>query len=238
MKFYLVEVVEPSRYTGYYHDEHKWGLPGVCCPTCGHVGGTAGLAYPCVDLSGLPEAPVLEEAWLEKNFERYVHLRELVRPFVPAGALLKPGATFGPLVGPASGTFSPITVCFDWMMLVWPEALAALQAEGVRGLKGCLTAMRFRQKSRPELLELQIESSGVLHEDCIPPGKAEPCPACYESSFRRPEHSFLKLDSLPSDRDIFRLANFSTMVVVTERFVTAVQRLGIEEVNFRELPVR
>ncbi|AKQ69837.1 hypothetical protein A176_006749 [Myxococcus hansupus] len=44
--------------------------------------------------------------------------------------------------------------------------------------------------------------------------------------------------SLPSDVDIFRLANFTTMIVGTDRFVDAVKRLGLPGLSAEELPVR
>ncbi|KFE71134.1 hypothetical protein DB31_3264 [Hyalangium minutum] len=38
---------------------------------------------------------------------------------------------------------------------------------------------------------------------------------------------------------MFRLANFMTMIIGTERFVEAVRRLGYEQdIAFRELPAR
>lgn len=98
--------------------------------------------------------------------------------------------------------------------------------------------MRFRQRNPPELLELQIEVAGLLHESCIPPGKSVPCAACKLYRFSWPEPQLLSLSSIPSECDIFRLANFTTTIVVTERLVGAVQRLGLEDVAFQELPVR
>ena len=41
--------------------------------------------------------------------------------------------------------------------------------EGLRGLLGARTELRWRQKNPPQMLELQVESLGRLHPDCIPP---------------------------------------------------------------------
>jgi uncharacterized double-CXXCG motif protein len=125
----------------------------------------------------------------------------------------------------------------DWMPLIRREALEQLQAEGVRGLLGCRAELRFRQKNAPELLELQIEPRGLLHPDCLPE-RPPPCEKCGRDSFTRPEHPILDAASLPKDRDVFRLANFMTLVIGSERFVDAVRRLGIDEAAFRELPMR
>jgi hypothetical protein len=44
--------------------------------------------------------------------------------------------------------------------------------------------------------------------------------------------------SLPEHLDLFRLANFETTLVGTERFVNAVRQLGLDGIECRELPVR
>ncbi len=76
-----------------------------------------------------------------------------------------------------------------------------------------LTELRFRQKNPPELLELEV----------LPRG----------------EEPILEAASLPQDLDLFRLSDFTTVLVGTERFVEAVRRLGFEQdILFRELPVR
>jgi hypothetical protein len=45
--------------------------------------------------------------------------------------------------------------------------------------------------------------------------------------------------SLPQDLDVFRVGDFGTVLVGSERFVEAVRRLGFEQdILFRELPLR
>ncbi|QRN96746.1 hypothetical protein JRI60_48520 [Archangium violaceum] len=247
MKFYGLELPErfrgqgPSKpdawpYTGVYTAFHKWKLPGVNCPACRAIWG-GGPAYPGADLSGLPEAKKLEEAYLEEDFAEFERLRELVRPLVPVGALLEPGSKFGPLVGSARGTFAQLFMIHD-DLLIRREALEQLRAEGIRGLNAFRTQLRFRQKQAPELLELQIEPHGLLHRDCIPPGKAEPCAKCGRYDFSLPGKPLLDRASLPEHLDLFRLANFTTVIVASEHLVKAIRRLGFEEVSIRELPLR
>jgi uncharacterized double-CXXCG motif protein len=190
-----------------------------------------------VDLSGLAGHQKMERGRLEEDFTEYERLRERVRPFVPAGTHLRPGTVFGPLVGTARGSFGQLVMQYGWELLIRREALEQLQAEGLRGLKGCGTQLRFRQKNAPELLDLQIEPHGLLHPDCLPE-RPPPCSRCGRDGFSRPEQPLLDAASLPEDRDLFRLTNFLTMLIGTERFVDTVRRLGFEEVAFRELPVR
>ncbi|NMO14791.1 hypothetical protein HPC49_17310 [Pyxidicoccus fallax] len=225
-----------ARYGGYVDATHRWGLPGASCHTCGVTWSSTGHDYPCVDLSQLPERAEFETPRPEP-FTEFSRLRELVRPLAPPNVELPPGTGFGPLTGRASGKLA----AFEWLtsvVLVRRDALEQLQTAGVRGLLGCGTALRFRQKNPPELLELQIEPRGRLHPDCIPPDEPPPCPTCGRFALARPDDPVLDEASLPTDRDLFRVGNFATMVIGTERFVDAVRRLELDGITFRELPTR
>ncbi|KFE61086.1 hypothetical protein DB31_4521 [Hyalangium minutum] len=173
---------------------------------------------------------------VEKDYAEFERLREQVRPWAPPGARLRAGAAFGPLNGSAQGEFGPLVMAYPWELLMKPEALARLQAEGMRGLKGCRTALRFRKKNPPELLEMELLSWGRFHPDCLPE-RPPPCPRCGIESFDLPEHPILATSTLPQNLDLFRLE--WALIIGTERFVEAVQRLGLEhDLTFRELPVR
>ncbi|NMO20506.1 hypothetical protein HPC49_45860 [Pyxidicoccus fallax] len=225
-----------EKYGGEAHGAHKWKLPGVQCHSCGATWGDVGHAYPCVDLSRLPEHREFEKSRPEP-FSEFSRLRELVRPLAPPEAVLPPATRFGPLVGTAFGRLAP----FVWnaeVLLVHRDPLERLQAEGVRGLSACPTALRFRQKNPPELLELQVEPRGRLHPDCIPPDVPPPCTTCGRFGISRPDEPILEAASLPGDRDLFRVGNFATMVIGTERFKDAVLRLNLDGITFRELPTR
>jgi uncharacterized double-CXXCG motif protein len=113
-----------------------------------------------------------------------------------------------------------------------------LQAEGVRGLHGCRTELRFRQKNPPQLLELQLEPHGRLHPDCLPPDLPPPCATCGRLGLTRPDAPILDAASLPMHLDLFRVGNFATMIIGTERFMDAVRRLELDGITFRELPIR
>jgi uncharacterized double-CXXCG motif protein len=157
---------------------------------------------------------------------------------VPPGAKLPPGTSFGPLEGRASGKFGPFTSQGNITWVARRDALEHLQADGVRGLLGCRTELRFRQKDPPELLELQIEPHGRLHPDCLPPDASPPCATCGRLGLTRPDEPILDAASLPTDLDLFRMGDFSTMVIGTERFMKAVRRLERPGIVFRELPTR
>jgi uncharacterized double-CXXCG motif protein len=228
---------EDKAVTASYNATHKWRLPGVRCHTCGATWASPAHHYPAVDLSQMPERREFEKARPEP-FPEFARLRELVRPLAPPNAALPPGTNFGPLVGPASGEFGPFTSQGDILWLVRSDALDRLHAEGVRGLLGCRTELRFRQRNPPELRELQIEPHGRLHPDCIPPDVPPPCPTCGRHGFRWPDEPILDAASLPPEQDLFRVGNFATMVIGTERFMEAVRRLELDGITFHELQTR
>ncbi|HEX8700794.1 MAG TPA: double-CXXCG motif protein [Myxococcaceae bacterium] len=238
MKFYWLHEVSVPRYSGSFHDEHQWGLPGVHCPVCDAIWSTGVDAYPSVDLSQHPEKDKYV-ARLEKDYAEFERLREQVRPLAPPGVPLWPGTKLGPLVGPAQGEFGSLVLYFPWMLLMRREVLEQVQAAGVRGLKGCRTQLRFRRKNPPELLELELLPCGRFHPDCLPADRPAPCTKCGRKGWKRPQEPVLEAASLPEDLDLFRLRDFATMIIGTERFVEAVRHLGFEQdILFRELPLR
>jgi len=240
MKFYEVVEDKALRYTGDLSNAaHKWGLPGLRCPACDAVGGWTGLQYPCVDLSSLPvhELKKLSDSW-PVSFEEIERLRELVRPLAPEGALLKPGTRFGKLAGRGSGSFGQLFMQNSWSLFARHEALERLQGAELRGLQGCALDVRFRAKSPPELLELQLVAQGQLHPKCLPPDRQPPCPRCESRGLSLPRIYWLDAASLPAHLDVFRLSDWPTLIIATERMVDAVKRLELDGVLFREVEAR
>jgi uncharacterized double-CXXCG motif protein len=238
MRYYLVRDVPDPRYSGFYNAAHRWGLPGVHCPLCDAIWSSGSDAYPSVDLSRLPEQEKYA-ARLEENYAEFERLREQVRPLVPSGVSLWPGTQFGPLTGTARGEFGPFFMYYPWTLLMKGEALERLKAEGVQGLKGCRTELRFRKKNPPELLEMELLPLGRLHEACLPPDQPPPCSKCGRDGFALPDKPILDAASLPTEVDLFRLGNFTTLIIATERLVETSRRLGYEQdIIFRELPLR
>jgi hypothetical protein len=65
-----------------------------------------------------------------------------------------------------------------------------------------------------------------------------PCATCGRLGLRRPDEPILDAASLPKSLDLFRVGNFATMVIGTERFVEAVLRLELDGLTLRELPIQ
>jgi uncharacterized double-CXXCG motif protein len=238
MRYFRILEDRASGYTGYIEGTHKWGLPGILrCPVCKSTWSGGSLFYPSVDLTSVASLGDFEEPRAEP-IEEYERLRELARPLLPPGAMAEPGAEFGPFIGKAQGRFGSLVAPFPWLLLAQREALEKLQAEGLRGLKGCPTQLRFRQRNSPELLELELLPVGRLHPDCLPPDRNPPCPRCGRDGLTRPDDMLLDASTLPSGRDLFRLEDFCTTMVCTERFVEACRRLSLDGVSFQPLPVK
>jgi uncharacterized double-CXXCG motif protein len=236
MRYFRIEHDKSLGYTGSVNAAHKWGLPGIdTCPGCKSTWADISLTYPSVDLTPVAALGDFEKARAEP-IEEYERLRELVRPLLPPGALVEPGSCFGPLVGNAQGSFGQFVYNSYWVLLVRREALEKLQAEGLRGLKGCRMQVRFRQRNSPELLELEIFPVGRLHEKCLPPHREQPCPRCGREGLSLPKEPVLDASTLPNHLDLFRLENFPSLFVCTERFAEACQRLGLDGITFLPLP--
>ena len=235
MRYFRIQEDKSSGYTGFVEAVPKWLLPGIRnCPAC-KATWSGGFSYPSVDLTPVASLANFEEPRAEP-IEEYERLCALVRPLLPPGAVLSPGSEFGPSISKAQGRFGPLVMNYSWVLMVQREALEKLQTEGLRGLKGCRTELRFRQRNSPELLELEILPVGRLHPDCLPPGSPPPCPRCGRLRVHLPDDFILDAATLPIDLDLFRLADYSNVIVCTERFVDACKRLGLDGVAFRPLP--
>ncbi|HZH18290.1 MAG TPA: double-CXXCG motif protein [Archangium sp.] len=237
MRYFGIEEDKAAGYTGYVDGTHRWKLPGIICPACKATWSAISNAYPSVDLTPVASLANFEKARPEPADE-YERLCELVRPLLPPGTVLEPGTRFGPIVGKAQGRFGQLVSPYPWLLLIQREALEKLQAEGLRGLKGCRTELRFRQRASPELLELEILPVGHVHPDCLPSNRNPPCARCGQNRISLPRELLLDASTLPSQLDLFRLEDYSTEIICTERFVDTCKRLGLDGVVFHPLPIK
>ncbi|KFA86852.1 double-CXXCG motif protein [Archangium violaceum] len=237
MRYFKIEEDRAAGYTGYIDGTHKWGLPGIICPACKAIWSSGSKAYPSVDLTPVESLADFEEARPEP-VDEYDRLCGLIRPLLPPGAMLEPGAGFGPIEGKAQGRFGQFVSPVPWVLLIQREALEKLHAEGLRGLKGCPTSLRFRQRASPDLLELEILPVGKVHPHCLPSNRKPPCARCGHHRVPLPAEPLLDAFTLPSHLDLFRLEDYSSVIVSTERFADACKRLGLDGVVFRPLPTR
>ncbi|WP_205507547.1 SitI6 family double-CXXCG motif immunity protein [Myxococcus vastator] len=238
MNAYELETAAATGFTGELKVRHPWRLPGLeNCERCGATWATTGLQYPCIDLSAFPQHTSYREARIEPQGE-LDRLTEQLRDWIPSGILLRPGASFGPMEGTARGVFGHFHLPNPWTLCMHREALEQLQAAGVHGLQGCRMNLRSRGTPPPELLELQLERHGHFHPDCLPAAQQPPCARCGRDTAALPDPYLLDAASLPTTVDVFRLADWPTLILATQRFVDAVQRLELDGVTFRQVEVR
>lgn len=236
MNYFIIRADKTLGYTGFIDGSYTWKLPGIICPTCKAIWGAGGYAYPSVDLTSIESLGDFRKARAEP-LEEYERLRELVRPLLPPGGVVNIGGDFGPFVGRGQGTFGAFVAPFPWILMARREAFDKLQAEGLRGLKGCRTEIRFRQRNSPELIEFEILPVARLHPDCLP-ARPPPCPRCGRDPVTFPKDCVLDASTAPEHLDLFRLLDFTNRLVCSERFVDACQRLGLDGLTFEPLPTR
>ena len=240
MRYFDVKGLRDSLHTGDVDGMRQWMLPGVRCPRCKAVWGTAGLIYPSGGFVTTPGAGEPGRGAVGGGLHRVRAPAGVGTPLESPDkccSLVQASACFR---GSAQGKFGPLVFPTSWIMMMRREALEQLQAERLQGLKGCRVDLRFRQKKNPpELLELELLPLALLHEDCIPPENREPCPRCGRWGFSLPAKPILKASTVPNGVDLFRLADLPTIIAATERFVEAVRKVWPEEsLELRELPVR
>ena len=236
MKFFELLPAEGPRFSGFLNGAHRWGLPGGLCPVCEASRGGLGEAYPSVDLSGWSHRHELAEA-RQVPLEEYERLRRLLRPQVPFDVPLLPGAEFGLYSGKATGKWGDLHLPYPWRLVIQREAMERLREEAGIELRTSEMDLHFRGKSVPELLEVEIHPHGRLHDSCFPGGRERPCERCGRQGDGLPDAPLLDRSALPAGQDLFRLADFTTVIIATERFAAAVARLGLEGVVFKEVPV-
>src|SRR5215217_5541470 len=128
----------------------------------------------------------------------------------------------------------------SWSLCIREEALARLREAGARGLQGSAVSVRFRTKSPPMLLNLQLDVQGRFHPDALTWTRKPPCPRCGISDAEGPlpEPIVLEAAKLPEDVDLFRLADAPGIIIATEQLVDAATRLSLNGAVFRAVAAR
>jgi uncharacterized double-CXXCG motif protein len=232
MKLFELRPDEPA--TSEVEATHRWHLPGVRCDVCGETWANTGLAYPAVDLSVLTntESYVKPRPLPRADLERLV---AAVSPLLPAGSPpLRPGTDFGPLVGEIFGQPQEIAWHDSWDFLVKKDLWEALQSS----LKTASVDASLEQDGViVPLVELQLEPHGRFAAESFPDGRPPVCSGCGRLGLKRPKDIVIDRSSVRGVPKIFRLAEFTTIVVATEEMVDIIERLGLRGARYVELAV-
>jgi uncharacterized double-CXXCG motif protein len=217
---------------------HTWMLPGVQdCPKCYETWASS-VAYPEVDLTGLPH----EETYRTRRPQTLyvVHrMREVLRPFVAPDASLPPGTEFGPLIGHGKGTFGD----FAWpqwpgVMLVRPDVVTRLEAEGIRGLRTVPARITYLGGDDPAFVEVAFSYEGTIAEDALSPTGSPACAACGHRNLPSAKRTQLEAASVSGAVDVFRGIDLPSCIYATEAFVDAVHELELTDISFEEVGSR
>lgn len=220
-------------YTGEVHARHNWVLPGVMCPVCGATWAMTGSEYPAVDLTAF----IAEEEYRITRavpLAEFRRLREQIAEFVPRRCELVPGTGFGRLVGKTWGHLPDLIWMVPWTLIMRTDAADRLAERGVRFPPMVQPDLTFRGKTYVDLVDLQLEPGPFLAD--LGNGDAA-CPACGWKRIEYPDPIVIDGGSVPTDVDLFRVSNFPTILLCTERFAEAVHSLGLLGARFEEVEV-
>jgi hypothetical protein len=86
------------------------------------------------------------------------------------------------------------------------------------------------------LFELEIEPRARLAEVLLPLGAVQ-CHACGRRGGILPEEIVIERSTVPRGLDVFRVRDFTTLILVTEKFVQAAIALELTDILTREVNV-
>ncbi len=235
MKIFQLGQDQNRQTAGYIDAGHKWGLPGVDCSACKSIWSTVGLEYPSVDLTGLPDERLYRMPRLEP-LEIYLDLRKNIANAFPKLPLLAPGTQFGPSVGKAFGNLDGFVWRAWWTVCLESSALEDLKTSGLCLPRTVRAELKFKKEER-EIFEFDLPLRGALANPVYDGIQLDYCTACGRNSATIPDEILIDRDSLPADLDIFRVRNFTTIILVTEKFVDAIKTYDIKGAVFEEVKV-
>jgi uncharacterized double-CXXCG motif protein len=234
MKFFEIREDEFRKKVPYIDAAHKWGLPGVQCPICNNWRSNVGLEYPSVDLTNFTDEKFYRKARSEPLSE-FLKLKQEIAGAFPQLPMLKPGATFGSSVGKAVGRrFDGFVWRAWWTICLEASALEKLKNSGLSLPNSVKAELKFK-KEEQEIFEFDLPLKGKLTNGVYDSIQLKYCDACGRDSASKPDEILIEHSSLPTDIDIFRISNFTTIILVTERFVKTVTDSGIKGAIFNEV---
>lgn len=234
MKIFRVEY-DPNIKVRYVISTHKWGMPGVNCPSCNSIWSGCGVEYPSVDLSELPEVAEFKTPRVEP-LEQINILKQIIMRAYPSLPKVEPGTLFGQSTGKGNGHFNGFVWESHWTLFITTNALSRLHDSELSLPKVVKAKINFKKQSE-DLHEFEILPKGVLLNGIYPPEYPKYCPACGRNSITMPENIIVERNSLPINVDLFRLENFPTIIMTTEKLRDTVEKLEISGIIFHEVEI-
>ena len=236
MKLFTITPDFQNREKNYHNDivaRRNSYLPGIKCDLCGQTWARLGIAYPLVDISVLTF-----DKWLFRPrvvpVDEYKQLRDLVAPLIAENLPLPPGTGFGPLVGRETGLCGDFSWANSWTLLIKQSSYLNLQSLSLKLPKVSIPNLKTKRISGCELYELEIEAWVSLTNSSYYEAEPKICLKCGRDD-RKVERIIVNKNSIPPDLDMFRITDFPTHILVTERFKYNVTQLGFSNILFMEI---
>lgn len=210
---------------------YKWTMPGVHCSICQQTWATIGVAYPMVDLTSMPIGNQLKKPRVVE-IEVYEEIRKVVKKIIPDGLPILPGTKFGPVVGKITGTFGDFVWRQIWDPMIKVGSYANLVSSGL-SIPSAIYP-RLQHMVQGQLFQLQIEPYGHMSSLSFINRGVTPCPKCERES-RNLEKVIVERDSVPDRLDMFRLRNYPTKILVSQRLRDSVEQFGLTNIKFEKV---
>ena len=218
---------------GYYIDgTHKWGLPGVTCPSCRRAWGTVGITYPSVDLSHVQSEMIYREP-RNVPLGEFHRMQESVQAILGKHYYLPPGTELGYFEGKIKGQPQDFVWLNSWTLLVMKKTWEMLSSSQLNLPQTTASHLRSLDRLSLEILEPELALSGDI---LLPKGNKEKdqCAICGYKFLKLPNKIVLVKKTLTAEDDIFR-SNFPTQIIATEKFKAVCEDLKIQDVTFQKI---
>lgn len=239
MKYYKIKPDYSDEKQNYLEATHKWGLPGVSCSVCNQIWSNTGIEYPSVDISRLRIGKQLEKGWVA-SLEVLENLKSEIRKAFPSYVILLPGTSFGCLVGKEVGKklgyFNDFIWNMPWTVVVKERVLDKLKSANLNLPEIIEPKINFKRQTQ-KIYEFEIVPIGKLLNPIYEKENDIACLGCGRVGVSMPEKIIIEKKSLPNNCDIFRLSNFTTIVLVSERFFESVKKFELKGILFEEVEI-
>lgn len=212
--------------------KRQWRIPGVDCATCGAQWADAATIYASTSLEDL-ENSVSFIAPRNVPLDEFLALRNAVESANPEILELPPGTQFGRLVGEIHGQCTDLAVFPIASVLISLKAfkrLASVLEMPATVAVNCLN----NDESTDTILELDLPLLGNLTNPTIT-GSPDPCASCGRVGKSWPTDPVVEVAERNASVNLFRLRNFSTMIIASEKFVQTYKKLGMRGLKFQWL---
>lgn len=233
MRYFQIKEDQPRSTSSYIDATHRWALPGVECDVCMNTWSSVGSEFPSIDVSGFPFASELLEPG-PLPLSEFRKLRAKVADALPKMAHLGPGSEFGASRGVAIGNgFDGFIWRAWWTICLESSALMKLEKSGLLLPVSVKAELKFKRNEH-EVFEFDLPLEGRLANPVYDGIQLDYCSACGRDSGTLPDVPLFDIGTVSGKFDIFRVSNFTTIILVTDKFVETVRALGIDGACFEE----